>query len=101
MKIAIGSDHRGVDARRRLIGFLERHGHSVTDCGSHDEVAAEMSRRHNDLNVLCLAAEMVGAEQQEKMTEIWLNTDFEGGRHERRLSKISALEATACNQRNT
>jgi ribose 5-phosphate isomerase B len=131
MKIAIGSDHRGVDARRRLIGFLERHGHSVKDCGSdglvdrgillcctgvgmaiaankipgvraatcHDEVAAEMSRRHNDLNVLCLAAEMVGAEQQEKMTEIWLNTDFEGGRHERRLSKISALEATACGSR--
>ncbi|MBC89107.1 MAG: ribose-5-phosphate isomerase, partial [Planctomycetaceae bacterium] len=49
---------------------------------------------------LCLAAEMVGAEQQEKMTEIWLNTDFEGGRHERRLSKISALEATACGQRS-
>ncbi|MDA7938641.1 RpiB/LacA/LacB family sugar-phosphate isomerase, partial [Pirellulales bacterium] len=67
----------------------------------HDEVAAEMSRRHNDLNVLCLAAEMVGAEQQEKMAEIWLNTDFEGGRHERRLSKIAALEATACDQRNT
>ena len=39
MKIAIGSDHRGVDARRRLIGFLERHGHSVQDCGSHDETA--------------------------------------------------------------
>ena len=35
MKIAIGSDHRGVDARRRLIGFLERHGHSVKDCGSY------------------------------------------------------------------
>jgi ribose 5-phosphate isomerase RpiB len=43
---------------------------------------------------------MVGAEQQEKMTEIWLNTDFEGGRHERRLSKISALEATACGPRS-
>jgi ribose 5-phosphate isomerase B len=55
-----------------------------------------MSRRHNDLNVLCLAAEMVGAEQQEKMIEIWLGTPFEGGRHERRLQKIAALETAAC-----
>jgi ribose 5-phosphate isomerase B len=60
-----------------------------------------MSRRHNDLNVLCLAAEMVGAEQQEKMTEIWLNTGFEGGRHERRLHKITELEAAACTERSS
>ena len=65
----------------------------------HDALTAEMSRRHNDLNVLCLAAEMVGAEQQEKMTELWLSTPFEGGRHERRVSKIAELEAAACAER--
>ena len=42
------------------------------------------------------AAARVGAEQQEKMIEIWLGTPFEGGRHERRLQKITALEAAAC-----
>ena len=58
----------------------------------HDEVTAEMSRRHNDLNVLCLSAEMIGPEVQEKMLGTWLSTSFEGGRHARRLAKIAALE---------
>jgi ribose 5-phosphate isomerase B len=58
----------------------------------HDEVTAEMSRRHNDLNVLCLSAEMIGSEEQEKIVRIWLETAFEGGRHARRVAKISALE---------
>ena len=57
-----------------------------------DEVTAEMSRRHNDLNVLCLAAEMLGADMQEKVVGTWLSTPFEGGRHARRVAKIAALE---------
>ena len=59
----------------------------------HDEVTAEMSRRHNDLNVLCLSAEMIGPEVQDKMIQTWLATAFEGGRHARRVEKIAALEA--------
>jgi ribose 5-phosphate isomerase B len=51
-----------------------------------------MSRRHNDLNVLCLSAEMLGQELQDKMMQTWLETPFEGGRHARRLAKIEALE---------
>jgi ribose 5-phosphate isomerase B len=58
----------------------------------HDEVTAEMSRRHNDLNVLCLAAEMLGPEMQDKVIRTWLTTPFEGGRHARRVGKITALE---------
>jgi ribose 5-phosphate isomerase B len=54
----------------------------------HDEVTAEMSRRHNDLNVLCLSAEMIGQELQEKMLRTWLETPFEGGRHQARVQKI-------------
>ena len=144
MRIAIGSDHRGVAARLRIIGLLEKMGHEVVDCGSHgeeavdypdiaadvarrvsggsvdrgillcctgvgmaiaankvpgvraatchDEVTAEMSRRHNDLNVLCLSAEMLGQELQDKMIRPWLATPFEGGRHARRVAKITALE---------
>jgi ribose 5-phosphate isomerase B len=51
-----------------------------------------MSRRHNDLNVLCLSAEMIGPEVQEKLIQTWLDTPFEGGRHARRVAKIAALE---------
>jgi len=145
MRIAIGSDHRGVSSRSRLSGLLERLGNEVVDCGSfgeeavdypdiaaevarrvsegvvdrgillcctgvgmaiaanklagvraatcHDEVTAEMSRRHNDLNVLCLSAGMLGPDMQEKIVRTWLSTPFEGGRHARRVAKIAALEA--------
>ena len=41
MRIAIGSDHRGVAARMRLIGLLERMGHTVVDCGSHGQDAVD------------------------------------------------------------
>ena len=144
MRIAVGSDHRGVASRLRLIGLLERLGNEVVDCGSHgeeavdypdiaadvarrvstgsvdrgillcctgvgmaiaanklagvraatchDEVTAEMSRRHNDLNVLCLSAELLGPELQDKMLRTWLETPFEAGRHARRVAKITALE---------
>lgn len=58
----------------------------------HDDLTAEMSRRHNDVNVLCLSADMLGERLIDRMVEMWLNTKFEGGRHARRVSKISALE---------
>jgi ribose 5-phosphate isomerase B len=147
MRIAIGSDHRGVASRKRLVGLLERLGHEVIDCGSdgdqavdypdiaadvarrvssgavdrgillcctgvgmaiaanklpgvraatcHDEVTAEMSRRHNDLNVLSLSAELIGPEVQDKIIRTWLSTPFEGGRHARRVAKIAALETAS------
>ncbi len=58
----------------------------------HDDLTAEMSRRHNDLNVLCLSADMLGEKLIDRMVEIWLSTPFEGGRHARRVEKISQLE---------
>ena len=58
----------------------------------HDDLTAEMSRRHNDLNVLCLSADMLGEKLIDRMVEIWLTTDFEGGRHARRLEKIAEVE---------
>ena len=51
-----------------------------------------MSRRHNDLNVLCLSGDMLGERLIDRMVEIWLTTPFEGGRHARRLGKIAAME---------
>ena len=58
----------------------------------HDDLTAEMSRRHNDTNVLCLSADMLGERLIDRMVEIWLKTEFEGGRHARRVDKILAME---------
>ena len=58
----------------------------------HDDLTAEMSRRHNDLNVLCLSADLLGERLIDRMVGIWLDTAFEGGRHARRVEKIRTLE---------
>jgi len=58
-----------------------------------DEVTAEISRRHNDLNVLCLSADMLSPRVVERMVEIWIDTEFEGGRHQRRIEKIHKIES--------
>jgi len=58
----------------------------------HDVLTAEMSRRHNDLNVLCLSSDLLGERLIDRMIEIWLTTPFEGGRHARRVEKIASLE---------
>ena len=144
MRVAVGSDHRGVQVRQKVAELLERLNHEVTDCGApdgepadypdvaqcaagkvsrgeadravlicgtgigmmiaanklsgvraatvHDDLTAEMSRRHNDTNVLCLSADMLGERLIDRMVEIWLKTEFEGGRHARRVEKIRALE---------
>jgi ribose 5-phosphate isomerase B len=147
MRIAVGSDHRGVGMRSKIVDLLKRMGHEVIDVGTcgeesvdypdiaaavakkvsigevdrgilicgtglgmaivankfpgvraapcHDYVTAEMSRRHNDLNVLCLSGDILGERLVDRLIEIWLNTEFEGGRHERRVEKIAAIERKA------
>lgn len=58
----------------------------------HDELTAQISRSHNDANVLCLSADLLGQRLIEKIVEVWLATPFQGGRHERRLKEIAAIE---------
>jgi len=58
----------------------------------HDEIGAEMSRRHNDANILCLSADMLGLRIIDRIVEAWLGAEFEGGRHARRVEKILAIE---------
>jgi ribose 5-phosphate isomerase B len=145
MKIAVGSDHRGFEVKRRVALSLQSMGHEVQDLGAHsrdsvdypdfafqvgqavgegradrgvlicgtgigmciaankvknvraapchDSITAEMSRRHNDANVLCLSADLLGEELIERMLRIWLETPFESGRHARRVEKITRFEA--------
>ena len=57
-----------------------------------DCYSAEMSRRHNNANVLAMGGRTLGVELAKKITDTFLHTDFEGGRHERRVNLIMALE---------
>jgi ribose 5-phosphate isomerase B len=58
-------------------------------CSAKD---AEMSKKHNDSNVLCIGADLVDELMAQRMISAWLETTFEGDRHQRRLSKISDFE---------
>lgn len=144
MRIALGSDHRGVDAVRQLADQLARDGHQtqvfipasgescdypepafkvasavagsaadrgVLICGTgigmsiaankvhgaraavvHDELTAQLSRSHNDANIICLSGDLLGQRLIEKVVGLFLKTEFEGGRHARRVEKIAAIE---------
>ena len=58
----------------------------------HDELTAQLSRSHNNANVLCLSGDLLGQRLIEKIVDVWLKTEFEGGRHARRIHKIGAIE---------
>lgn len=57
-----------------------------------DPLSAEMTRRHNDANVIALGAGMIGPNLARRMVEVFLNTEFEGGRHARRVAQLDAIE---------
>ena len=146
MRVSIGSDHRGVTLKSKLIQFLQGLGHEVSDegpnnddsvdypdyaasvgrqvaeggcdrgvlvCGTgigmsisankvsgvraalcHDEVSATKSREHNNSNVICLAADSLESDQAQQLLRLWLETPFEGGRHNRRVKKINNLDSS-------
>ena len=64
----------------------------VRACVCSEPYTAKMSRLHNNANVLCFGARVVGSELAKMITEVWLNTEFEGGRHQRRVDQIMAIE---------
>jgi ribose 5-phosphate isomerase B len=144
MRIAVGSDHRGIQMREKVLSLLKTMGQEPIDVGTHededvdypdvaakvaekvsrgevdrgvlicatglgmcivankfpgvraapchDEVTAEIARRHNDLNVLCLSGEIMAECSVDRLVEIWLTTSFAGGRHARRVQKIRRFE---------
>ena len=57
-----------------------------------DCLQAEMTRRHNDDNIIAIGAGFTGKNMAERMVEVFLTTEFEGGRHQRRVDKMMALE---------
>ena len=58
----------------------------------HDVYSAEMTKRHNNANVICLGGRVIGRELAFKIIDTWLNAEFEGGRHAARIEKIHILE---------
>jgi ribose 5-phosphate isomerase B len=144
MKIAVGSDHRGFDAKQVVKAVVGQMGHECIDFGTdstspvdypdlaymvgkavsdgqvdrgvlicatglgmsiaankvkgiraalcHDELTARIARDHNDSNVLCLSGDQLGEVLLRKIVEGWISTEFRGGRHQRRVNKITAIE---------
>ena len=92
--IADGSTERGVlicgTGMGMCIAANKFDGVRAANC--HDDVTAEMSRRHNDANVMCLSADLLGDKLLGRIIEIWMRTEFEGGRHKRRTDKIQQIE---------
>ena len=58
----------------------------------HDELNAQVSRQHNDANILCLSGDLVKGATLRNIVKSWLTTEFDGGRHQRRVDKIGAIE---------
>ena len=92
--VAAGDCERGIVVCSTGIGISiaanKVHGIRCALCG--DLFSAEMTRRHNDANMLALGAFLTPAPLARRIIDVFLNTEFEGGRHQRRIDKISALE---------
>lgn len=95
--VAAGEAERGVLICGSGIGMsiAANKVHGVRAALVGDELAARMSRAHNDANVLCLSADLLSASDIEDIVGVWLSEPFEGGRHQRRVDKIMAIESTS------
>jgi ribose 5-phosphate isomerase B len=95
--VADGTAERGVLVCTTGIGvsISANKVHGIRAALCHNEDGAEFCRRHNDANIICFGQKYITPYMAAKMTMIFLNTAFDGGRHERRVKKIAA-EETAC-----
>lgn len=148
LKLAIGSDHAGLDIKNAIKEHLANNGYDVTDfgafdsvsvdypdfakkvavavtkegfdrgivvCGSgvgisiaankingircalcHNTLAARLSREHNDTNMLAMGSWFTPPPHALEIVEVWLGTEFQGGRHTKRVEKIKELEKESC-----
>jgi ribose 5-phosphate isomerase B len=144
MKVAIASDHGGMNIREEIKGLMSEMGIEFDDfgcecdtsvdypdyaqpvaekvasgeydrgilvCGTgigmsisankvkgircalvHDVFSAKATREHNNTNVLAMGERVIGPGLAREIAKVWLETEFEGGRHERRISKITEYE---------
>lgn len=64
----------------------------IRACACSDYYSAKFTRLHNDANVLCIGGRVLGPEYAKELVKVFLETSFEGGRHQRRVDMITALE---------
>jgi ribose 5-phosphate isomerase B len=92
--VARGESDRGIvlggSGQGEQISANKVHGIRAALC--NDLYTARMSRQHNDANVLAIGARIVAAAMADEIVELWLTTDFEGGRHGRRIARIADIE---------
>ena len=92
--VASGECERGIVICGTGIGISisanKVHGIRAALCG--DCFSAEMTRRHNDANMMALGAGITGGNLAKRMVEIFLHTEFEGGRHARRVALLDAIQ---------
>jgi ribose 5-phosphate isomerase B len=95
--VSQGQAHRGILICGTGIGMAITANKfaGIRACTCHDEMTARLSRQHNDTNVLCLSADLLGERVMNRLVEIWLATEFEKGRHARRVEKIAQYESQA------
>jgi len=148
MRLVIGADHAGFEAKEKLKKFLQGLGHEVMDFGcystepvdfpdiallvgeavrkkefdravlvdgfngamplaankvhgiravaAYDIISARFASAHEDCNVLCLGGKTHGELALQEMVKVWLATPFEGGKYQKRLDKITAIERRCC-----
>jgi len=91
--IASGKAERGILICGTGIGMAMAAGKTkgIRAAACTEPYSAELSRRHNDANILCLGARVIGTGMAEKTVEKWFLTPFDGGRHTRRIDKIEVL----------
>jgi ribose 5-phosphate isomerase B len=93
-EVARGDVQRGILLCGSGVGMdiaANRHAHVRAALAWQPEIA-ELSRKHNNSNVLVLPARFVSEDDAKEITRRWLTTSFEGGRHERRVDKIDQME---------
>ncbi len=113
LKIAICSDHAGFELKNKLIEYLKsKNVGQIKDFGAYTAESsdinmtvnkhkgiraalcwmpeiASLARRHNNANVLSLPARFINENEAKQIVDVFFETDFEGGRHQRRIDKIS------------
>ena len=91
--VASGEVERGILICGTGIGMAMAAGKmkGIRAAACTEPYSAELSRRHNDANILCLGARVIGTGMAEKIVKKWFATPFDGGRHALRISKIEVL----------
>ena len=94
-KVASGSAERGILLCTSGIGMsmVANKYPGVRAALVHEPKGAQMSREHNDANVLVLGGRLMGADMAADILQAWLETDFAAGRHARRIAKIADVES--------